>query len=118
MTFKLFHGSYPAGHVRIHQILHGITDSGRDIELAQHIYGGLYVATLTLTCAIYRKAGGIPNWVLLLLPLSKRLHSIFVLRLFNDCWALMAVQAAILMYQSGLDDTGTFLFGYAHERRL
>ncbi|GLB35432.1 putative ALG3 protein [Lyophyllum shimeji] len=82
---------YPAGHLRIHTILHDITDSGRNIRLAQHIYGALYVATLTLTCAIYRKARTVPNWVLLLLPLSKRLHSIFL----------------------GLDDTGTFLFGGA-----
>ncbi|KAF8061602.1 glycosyltransferase family 58 protein [Lyophyllum atratum] len=104
---------YPAGHLRIHTILHDITDSGRNIALAQHIYAGLYVATLALTCAIYRKAGTIPNWVLLILPLSKRLHSVFVLRLFNDCWAVLAVQAAILFYQLGLDDTGTFLFAAA-----
>ncbi|RDB24043.1 putative Dol-P-Man:Man(5)GlcNAc(2)-PP-Dol alpha-1,3-mannosyltransferase [Hypsizygus marmoreus] len=104
---------YPAGHVRIHKILHDITDSGRNIERAQHIYGALYVATLTLTCAIYRRARTIPNWVILLLPLSKRLHSIFVLRLFNDCWAALAVHGAILLYQGGLDDTATFLFAAA-----
>lgn len=104
---------YPAGHLRIHTILHGITDSGRNIALAQHIYAASYMAALTLTCAIYRKAGTVPNWVLLILPLSKRLHSIFVLRLFNDCWAVLGVNAAIFFYQLGLDDTGTFLFGAA-----
>ena len=104
---------YPAGHVRIHQLLYDITDAGRNIPLAQQIYGSLYTASLLLTCAIYREAGSLPNWVLLLLPLSKRLHSIFVLRLFNDCWAVVAAQLAILMYQIGLDDTATFIYSAA-----
>ncbi|KAG5639516.1 hypothetical protein H0H81_000661 [Sphagnurus paluster] len=104
---------YPAGHLRIHTFLYEWTDSGRNIAFAQQIYGLLYLATLTLTCAIYRKAGTIPNWILLVLPLSKRLHSIFVLRLFNDCWAVLAVNAAIFLYQAGLDDTATCLFGAA-----
>ncbi|KAF5386901.1 hypothetical protein D9615_001909 [Tricholomella constricta] len=104
---------YPAGHLRIHTYLYDITDSGTNIALAQRIYGGLYVLTFIFTCAIYQKAGTIPNWVLLILPLSKRLHSIFVLRLFNDCWAVLAAHAAILFYQYGLDETGTFLFSAA-----
>ena len=107
--------SYPAGHVRIHQLLYTLTESGRDIRFAQKIYAALYTATLALACAIYWEAGGFPNWVLLLLPLSKRLHSIFVLRLFNDCWAVLAMQAAILMYQNGLDDTATILYRYVTE---
>ena len=104
--------SYPAGHIRIHQVLHGVTDFGRAVSTAQHIYAALYLVGLTLSCAIYRKAGNVPNWILLLLPLSKRLHSIYVLRLFNDCWAVVAVHAAILLYQHGLDDAGTLLFRY------
>ncbi|KIK03831.1 glycosyltransferase family 58 protein [Laccaria amethystina LaAM-08-1] len=104
---------YPAGHLRIHQVLYDVTDSGKNIRLAQHIYALLYAATVFLTCSIYRKARNIPNWVLLLLPLSKRLHSIFVLRLFNDCWAVFAMQAAILAFQNGLDDSGCLLFSAA-----
>ncbi|KAF9009442.1 glycosyltransferase family 58 protein [Cyathus striatus] len=104
---------YPAGHVHIHDFLYNITNAGKDIKLAQHIYAGLYLGTLVLSCAIYDRAGGIPNWVVLLLPLSKRLHSIFMLRLFNDCWAVLFVQAAILAFQSRLDDVGTLLFSAA-----
>ncbi|EKM83063.1 hypothetical protein AGABI1DRAFT_118456 [Agaricus bisporus var. burnettii JB137-S8] len=104
---------YPAGHVRIHEYLYRFTDAGRDIRFAQHIYGILYILTLTVTCAIYHKAQNIPNWVLLLLPLSKRLHSIFVLRLFNDCWALFLMTLSILAYQFNLDDTGILFYGLA-----
>lgn len=100
---------YPVGHLYIHNILYYITDAGRKLGLAQQIYGILYLTTLTLTCAIYRRAGA-PNWLVLLLPLSKRLHSIFVLRLFNDCWTLLPMQLAILAYQAGLDDMGTLFY--------
>lgn len=66
--------------------------------------------SLALSCAIYLQAGNIPNWVLLLLPLSKRLHSIYVLRLFNDCWAVVGAQAAILALGGGWDSMSCILF--------
>lgn len=103
---------YPAGHVYIHRLLYSITDSGMNIHLAQHIYGGLYLISVILTSAIYRKAAA-PNWLLLLLPLSKRLHSIYSLRLFNDCWAVVIVQASILAYCSGFQEIGTVLYAGA-----
>ncbi|KAJ7219162.1 glycosyltransferase family 58 protein, partial [Mycena pura] len=104
---------YPAGFLHIHRVLHAITDSGANIYVAQQIYCAIYIATLVLTCTIYRLAGGIPNWAVLLLPMSKRLHSIFLLRLFNDCWALAFIQAAIVAYQINYDDVGTLLFSLA-----
>ncbi|KAG7452622.1 glycosyltransferase family 58 protein [Guyanagaster necrorhizus] len=103
---------YPAGHVYIHQFLHFICDFGKNIKLAQYIYSGLYLLSIMLSCAIYRQAGT-SNWVVLLLPLSKRLHSIYVLRLFNDCWSVVAMQAAVLAYQLGKDDIGTLFFSAA-----
>ncbi|KIM80719.1 glycosyltransferase family 58 protein [Piloderma croceum F 1598] len=104
---------YPAGHVLVFRFLYMITDGGTNIALAQQIYAALYVFSLILTCAIYRQAGAVPNWIMCLLPLSKRLHSIFVLRLFNDCWSVVAAQAAILAYQMGWDDLGTLMFSAA-----
>ncbi|KAK5947527.1 dolichyl-P-Man:Man(5)GlcNAc(2)-PP-dolichol alpha-1,3-mannosyltransferase [Knufia obscura] len=77
---------YPAFHVYIHSALYYVTDKGEDIKLAQVIYAGLYLCTLALVLASYRRAGA-PPWLLVPLILSKRLHSIFLLRLFNDCWA-------------------------------
>ncbi|KAG6376391.1 dolichyl-P-Man:Man(5)GlcNAc(2)-PP-dolichyl mannosyltransferase [Boletus reticuloceps] len=103
---------YPAGHVHIHHLLYRITDAGRNIGLAQQIYGASYIASLVLVCCVYRQ-GGASNWTVLLLPLSKRLHSIFVLRLFNDCWSLLLVQAAILALQRASDDLGILLFSLA-----
>jgi alpha-1,3-mannosyltransferase len=77
--------------------------------LAQQVYAFLYSTSLILSCAIYRKAGSVPNWILLLLPLSKRLHSIYVLRLFNDVWAVVLTQLSILALGGGLSDLATLL---------
>ncbi|EIM89938.1 mannosyltransferase [Stereum hirsutum FP-91666 SS1] len=104
---------YPAGHVHLHQFLHWLTGAGKNLPLAQQLYGALYIASLALSCAIYGKAGGAPNWIILLLPLSKRLHSIFALRLFNDCWAVVAAQLAILLYGRGADDIANLVFSVA-----
>lgn len=103
---------YPAGHVFIHRLLHFITSGGEDLWLAQHIYGALYIASLFLTCAIYRTAGGIPNWTVILLVLSKRLHSIYVLRLFNDCWAIFGLMLSIFAYSNRRFYVGSVLFRY------
>ncbi|KAF8522184.1 mannosyltransferase [Hysterangium stoloniferum] len=104
---------YPAGHVYIHRLLSLISSGGNSLRLLQNIYGGLYLVSLFLTCSLYRTAGNLPNYVLLLLPLSKRLHSIFMLRLFNDCWSLVVVQGAIMAYATGWDDIASVLFSAA-----
>ncbi len=100
---------YPAGHVYIHALLYKLTDAGRNLVLSQQIYALLYTASVILSCVIYRKAGGVPNWILLLLPLSKRLHSIYVLRLFNDTWAVVLTQLSILALGEGLSDVAVLL---------
>ncbi|KAI0724112.1 mannosyltransferase [Fomitopsis betulina] len=104
---------YPAGHVHIHHAVFRLTDSGTNLEAGQQIYAVLYLALLALTCGIYGRAGGVPNWVLMLLPLSKRLHSIFILRLFNDCWVTVFSHAAVLAYAHAFDLVGTVLLGCA-----
>ncbi|KAI0341804.1 glycosyltransferase family 58 protein [Trametopsis cervina] len=104
---------YPAGHVYVHRVLYALTNSGKNLANAQHIFSLLYILSLALTCAIYHQAGGVPNWALLLLPFSKRLHSIYVLRLFNDCWSVVAAQAAVLAFARGRDTLGVLLYSAA-----
>lgn len=105
---------YPAGHVHIHHLLYNLTEGGSLAFLpkVQELYAGLYLITMALTFLVYRRAG-IPQYVLLLLPLSKRLHSIYVLRLFNDCWAALISTGAIHAFQKRRWSIGCILLGLA-----
>ncbi|ORX92176.1 Lethal(2)neighbour of Tid protein [Clohesyomyces aquaticus] len=100
---------YPAAHVHIYRVLYALTDHGRNIEVAQIYFGLLYLLTLGVVMQCYRLAK-VPPYVFPLLILSKRLHSIFMLRLFNDCFAVLGLFSAIYAYQKGQWHLGTFLF--------
>lgn len=90
---------YPAAHVYIYTILYHLTEQGRDIFYGQILFGLLYITALGLVLACYRQTGA-PPYLFPLLVLSKRLHSVFVLRLFNDCFAALAMWAAILLFMN------------------
>lgn len=89
---------YPASHVYIYSFLYELTNKGQDIELGQYIFAGIYIATLIVVLSCYIKAGA-PPYLLPLLVLSKRLHSIYMLRLFNDGIATLAMWVAIFFFQ-------------------
>lgn len=87
---------YPAGFVWIYQLLRYLTNGGTDIRRAQYIFMGIYLTTLSVVLLIYRRARMPVIW-LVLLVMSKRLHSIYVLRLFNDGVAMLFAYVAIYM---------------------
>jgi alpha-1,3-mannosyltransferase len=88
---------YPAGFVYLYSLFYYVTDQGKNIRLAQYLFVGLYVATMYVVHRLYL-ACRLPPYLLVLLSLSKRLHSIYVLRLFNDCWAMLLLYCAILLF--------------------
>ncbi|KAF2723904.1 glycosyltransferase family 58 protein [Polychaeton citri CBS 116435] len=100
---------YPAAHVYVYRLLYAVTDEGRDIVRAQYIFVNLYLVTLGLVMQCYRHAR-VPPYVFPMLILSKRLHSIFMLRLFNDGPAVLLLFLAILCYQSRQWTLGSLFF--------
>ncbi|KAL8659216.1 MAG: hypothetical protein Q9226_000554 [Calogaya cf. arnoldii] len=102
---------YPAAHVFIYSILYKLTEEGKNILVAQAIFAWLYLAILTLVMACYRKAKA-PPYLFPLLVLSKRLHSIFLLRLFNDCFAVGFLFIAIYAYQHRIWTVGSVAFSF------
>ncbi|KAJ1958531.1 dolichyl-P-Man:Man(5)GlcNAc(2)-PP-dolichol alpha-1,3-mannosyltransferase [Linderina pennispora] len=84
---------YPAGFVWIYSALQRLTDG--KVGIAQLWFLALYLANLALVLAIYRKLPNFPSLMLALLVLSKRIHSIFVLRLFNDPVAMVFAYLAV-----------------------
>jgi alpha-1,3-mannosyltransferase len=89
---------YPAGHVWIYRALYYFTDNGSDIFKAQVVFLAVYLGTLAVILSIYVHSG-LPPFVLGFLILSKRLHSIYLLRLFNDCFVVLAVTLCVLAFQ-------------------
>ena len=66
--------------------------------VAQYAFAIIYCCTVIVTLSIYRIGGKIPVWAWGLIALSKRIHSIFVLRMFNDGVALLFGYIAILLF--------------------
>ena len=99
----------------IHRLLYAatVTSQGVNIVLSQQIYGVIYILCLLLVMVVYRQAGGVPNYALIPLVLSKRVHSIYVLRLFNDCWSIVALLGAIIAYNRRKNLLGSVLFRFA-----
>ncbi|KAJ2565272.1 dolichyl-P-Man:Man(5)GlcNAc(2)-PP-dolichol alpha-1,3-mannosyltransferase [Coemansia sp. RSA 1813] len=96
---------YPAGFVWIYRALRAVTDCGKDIRQAQHIFMAVYLATLAAVLGIYGRAQAnarIHPAMLAVLALSKRLHSIYVLRLFNDTVAMLFAYLAVLAMTSAV----------------
>ncbi|KAH9603573.1 hypothetical protein KSS87_007121 [Heliosperma pusillum] len=102
---------YPAGFLYVYSCIQYIT--GGLILPAQVLFGIIYIINLAIILFIYIKTDVLPWWALSLLCLSKRVHSIFVLRLFNDCITMTLLHAALatLLYQKWL--LGLIVFSLA-----
>ncbi|VAH72913.1 unnamed protein product [Triticum turgidum subsp. durum] len=86
---------YPAGFLYVYSAIKFLTAG--QVFPAQILFGVLYLVNLSLVLLLYVKTEVLPWWALGLLCLSKRVHSIFVLRLFNDCVAMTLLHAAMVL---------------------
>jgi len=101
---------YPAAFVYIFSGLYYATDRGENIERGQLIFVGVYLVVQLLVFRLYARSGSVPTYLWVLLCLSKRVHSIFVLRLFNDCVAVLLGYAALLLFTHGRWHAGCALY--------
>ena len=92
---------YPALHVYIYSGLYYLTNRGASIFTGQLIFYILYLCVLAVVLSCYVRVRA-PPYLLPLLVLSKRVHSIFLLRLFNDCWAVLGLWGAVWFAQRSL----------------
>ncbi|CAX41333.1 Dol-P-Man-dependent alpha(1-3)-mannosyltransferase, putative [Candida dubliniensis CD36] len=103
---------YPGGFVQIYQFIQWLISSSTtenggggelvlsfDIREAQYIFSYLFTISIIFNCLIYINLINIPPWTIYLFLLSKRLISIYVLRLFNDCWTTLSILGVILILQ-------------------
>lgn len=104
---------YPGGFVGVYAVLFVVTGAGVNVRLAQWIFLGLYLATQAAAICVYRRANIAPPWTLALLCLSKRVHSIYMLRLFNDAVAALLALAAVERLQADAWNAGCVLYSSA-----
>ncbi|XP_018441502.2 dol-P-Man:Man(5)GlcNAc(2)-PP-Dol alpha-1,3-mannosyltransferase [Raphanus sativus] len=102
---------YPAGFLYVYSAVQTLT--GGQVFPAQILFGVLYIVNLAIVLFIYLKTDVVPWWALTLLCLSKRIHSIFVLRLFNDCFAMTLLHSSIAFFLSRQCHLGMLLFSGA-----
>ena len=104
---------YPAGFVWIYSILYKLTNNGEDIRMAQYVFAIFYIATITLVFRLLIRTKKIPAYVLAIISLtSRRIHSIYVLRLFNDPIAMLLLYGGLNMYCDGWWTIGSLLYRY------
>jgi hypothetical protein len=107
---------YPAGFVYVFGAMHWLTGAdpsccrlppnevtesdrcvsgGGDVRMAQYLFLFVYLCTQACVLDLYRRSRAVPPWALPLLCLSLRVHSLYVLRLFNDCVGMLFVYGAL-----------------------
>ncbi|XP_061394191.1 lethal(2)neighbour of tid protein [Musca vetustissima] len=90
---------YPAAFVYIYSALYFLTSHGENIRLAQYIFCIIYLLQMWLVLRLYSKSRKVPPYVLVISAFtSYRIHSIYVLRLFNDPVAILFLYAALNLF--------------------
>lgn len=118
---------YPAGFLYLFAGFRWLTDNGTNILKAQYIFAGIYVLQLALVLSIYTHVMRsllktkndwkyVWTWRLAMgfMCLSKRVHSLFVLRLFNDGVAMFLFYLSVyFMVINNRWHFGCFIFSLA-----
>ncbi|XP_043926567.1 dol-P-Man:Man(5)GlcNAc(2)-PP-Dol alpha-1,3-mannosyltransferase isoform X2 [Protopterus annectens] len=105
---------YPAGFVYIFMVLYFITGYGANVQLAQYIFAAIYLITLLLVFRIYDRTQKVPPYVFFFMCCaSYRIHSIFILRLFNDPVAMAILYGAVNLFLDNHWSLGCFFFSLA-----
>ena len=91
---------YPAGFVYIYTVFYHIDKWAQNLKVMQFVFGGLYLLNLLIVFRIYRLAKQAPFFALCFMSFTAyRVHSIYVLRLFNDPVAMLFAYISIALFQ-------------------
>lgn len=87
---------YPAGHLWLYSLFYYLTNEGTNLLKGQICFLYVYVFNQIMVYLIYGNSSRIPPYVITLITfLSYRLHSIYVLRMFNDTLAMLFCNIAL-----------------------
>uniref|UniRef100_A0A915K825 dolichyl-P-Man:Man5GlcNAc2-PP-dolichol alpha-1,3-mannosyltransferase n=1 Tax=Romanomermis culicivorax TaxID=13658 RepID=A0A915K825_ROMCU len=81
---------YPAGHLYLYTILYYLTDLGTNVRRAQYFFAAFYIFLLFFVARAYSASQLVPPYSLVFMCFTAyRIHSICLLRLFNDPLAML-----------------------------
>lgn len=103
---------YPAGFLYVFTGLRALTDNGTNIVAAQLIFAGIYIINLVVILLLYSTEQSMPIAMASMLILSKRVHSIFMLRMFNDCIAVLCGYTSILLFTKSQWRAGCAVYSF------
>ncbi|KAK5576305.1 hypothetical protein RB653_007446 [Dictyostelium firmibasis] len=126
---------YPAGHLYVFSLLYNWTENGLNILKAQYIFAAIYILLTIIVFLIYGESIKesdkqqsktitknnnnnnnnniflkIPFYIIIFLCLSKRIHSIFALRMFNDCISMFLFYISLYLIIKGRWNLGCLFF--------
>lgn len=104
---------YPAGFLYVFTILRHLTSSGQHILTAQIIFAGVYIFNLIFVFLLYETEATIPIYAIFSLIFSKRIHSIYMLRMFNDCIAVVLGNVSLFCFMKRRYRLGSVLHSMA-----
>lgn len=99
--------------MHIHGCLSGCVEHGHELLSNGQGIEAFLVLGIRAWCVAYADIiTQVPPYIFPLLILSKRLHSIFLLRLFNDCFAVLALFTMIHFYQRKVFTIGSVAYSF------
>ncbi|XP_078493685.1 dol-P-Man:Man(5)GlcNAc(2)-PP-Dol alpha-1,3-mannosyltransferase-like [Ciona intestinalis] len=105
---------YPAGFVYVYTALYYVTNHGANVRMGQYIFFLIYLVNLYFVLRIYNKTKKCPPYVMIFMCCtSYRIHSIFVLRLFNDPIAMLILFISVNLFMENYWVFGSFFFSFA-----
>lgn len=104
---------YPAAHVYAYALLRWITAGGENIRQTQYIFAFTQTVALALVLRLYHETQRLPVYLIPILFFSRRILSLFVLRLFNDALQTIPLYAALLFFIRNRWFAGCVLYSLA-----
>ncbi|KAE9554455.1 hypothetical protein FO519_002329 [Halicephalobus sp. NKZ332] len=102
---------YPAGHLWLYSLFYYVTNEGKNIIGGQICFLYVYLLNQIAIYWIYGSSLKIPPYVVTLITfLSYRLHSIYVLRMFNDTLAMLFCNFAMVLMICDKKKNNTILY--------
>ncbi|OMJ75488.1 hypothetical protein SteCoe_25337 [Stentor coeruleus] len=88
---------YPAGFLYIFSIIYSICNMGTSVRMGQYVFLAFYLINLIIVNNIYKRLEPhVGKWCVFILCLSFKMHSTYLLRLFNDPVAILFMNLCIL----------------------